>query len=324
MMRQIQDRVPIHLKSYVVDQDYEKYTARDHALWRFIMMNAKNFFTEHAHPSYLNGLELTGIPLDRIPKVAEMNEKLSQFGWGAVCVRGFIPPLAFLEFQSNRIMPIAADMRSVEHFDYTPAPDIVHEAAGHAPILADPFYREYLAKYAVVARRAIFSNEDVRLYEAIRLLSDVKENPDSSETEIQKAERDLEKATQAISWVSEAAQVARMYWWTVEYGLVGDLSKPRIYGAGLLSSIAEGEDCLKVGVEKLPFNVSCIETSYDITEPQPQLFVAKDFKQLIDVLEAFEKGLSFHRGGVESLALAKKSGALTTSRLDSGLEISGV
>ena len=44
---------------------------------------------------------------------------------------------------------------------YTPAPDIVHEAAGHAPILADKDYRDYLCSYAEVASKAIFSNEDI-------------------------------------------------------------------------------------------------------------------------------------------------------------------
>ena len=33
--------------------------------------------------------------------------------------------------------------------------------------------------------------------------------------------------------------LARMNWWTVEYGLVGDINNPKIYGAGLLSSVGE-------------------------------------------------------------------------------------
>ncbi len=318
------DRIPPQLATYVVDQDYEKYTARDHAVWRFIMRNAKEFLSEHAHPSYLSGLEKTGVPINYIPHVSEMDARLSEFGWGAVCVRGFIPPLVFLEFQSNRILPIAADMRSLEHFDYTPAPDIVHEAAGHAPILADQGYREYLAKYAQVARRAIFSIEDVRLYEAIRVLSDVKENPDSTPQLIMKAEEELHRAYQSITWVSEAAKVARMYWWSVEYGLIGDLKQPMLYGAGLLSSLGESRDCLDTKVKKVPFSLACIEASYDITEPQPQLFVAKDFSELMDVLEELEKSLAFRKGGVEALSLAHKAQSLCTVRLDSGIEVSGV
>lgn len=324
MKGSVKTKIPNHLKSYVVEQNYESYTPRDHALWRFIMLNAKEFLAENAHSSFLNGLEMTGIPTDHIPRISEMNEKLSQFGWAAVCVRGFIPPLAFLEFQSNHILPIAADMRSVDHFDYTPAPDIVHEATGHAPILADKDYREYLLKYAHVARRSIFSREDVELYEAIRLLSDVKENPDSTDQMIHSAEEKLKKAQDSVTWVSEAAKVGRMYWWTVEYGLIGSVNKPKLYGAGLLSSIGEGRDCLEPKVKKLPFSMECISTSYDITEPQPQLFVTKDFVQLTRALEELESTLAFKKGGEEGLKIAKKSEALTTTQLNSGLEISGI
>ncbi len=324
MPRKFENTIPAHLRHYLVEQDYDKYTARDHALWRFIVRNAKDFMVENAHSSFLTGLEMTGIPTDRIPRISEMDEKLSKFGWRAVCVCGFIPPLAFLEFQSSNILPIAADMRSVEHFDYTPAPDIVHEALGHAPILADPGYRNYLSKYAMVARRAVFSQEDVRLYEAIRYLSDIKENPDSSPEKIKQAERDLIHAQESIEWISEASMIARMYWWTVEYGLVGDIKHPKIYGSGLLSSLAEGRDCLNAKVEKIPLSKVCTSTSYDITEPQPQLFVAKNFDQLNEVLKEFESTLVYIKGGVEGLALAKKAGSVTTTKLNSGIEISGV
>lgn len=318
------NQLPHYLKSYVVEQNYEKYTPRDQAVWRFIMKNSQEFFSQFAHPIYLHGLQKTGVPLDKIPRVDEMNELLSEFGWGAVCVSGFIPPLVFLEFQSKKILPIAADMRSLEHIAYTPAPDIVHEAAGHAPIIADPDYRNYLTEYAQVARKAIFSKEDVRLYEAIRALSDTKENPDSTPDEIIEAERKLTLATQAVSWVSEAAKVARMYWWTVEYGMIGSVSKPLIYGAGLLSSLGESRLCLSDKVKKVPFDIKCVEQSYDITEPQPQLFVADSFASLTQALRELEDQLAFKKGGINGLLVAEKAQTVTTTLLDSGISISGI
>ena len=76
-----------------------------------------------------------------------MNEKMNKFGWGAVAVRGFIPPEIFMEFQALGILPIACDMRSSEHLTYTPAPDIVHESAGHNPIIINEEYAHYLKEY---------------------------------------------------------------------------------------------------------------------------------------------------------------------------------
>lgn len=126
--------LPFHLKKYIVEQDYDKYTSRDHAVWRYILRQLKNFLGTHAHESYLAGLEKTGIEIEQIPRIENISAHLEKFGWRALPVSGFIPPAAFMELQSLNILPIASDMRSLDHLLYTPAPDIVHEAAGHAPI----------------------------------------------------------------------------------------------------------------------------------------------------------------------------------------------
>ena len=120
-----------------------------------------NFFTKYADEIYNQGLSDTGITKNKIPKIKSINRKLNKFGWRAVCVRGFIPPQIFMEFQSLKILPIAADMRTHKHLTYTPSPDIVHEAAGHAPIIANKEYSKYLIDYGEVASNAIISNEDM-------------------------------------------------------------------------------------------------------------------------------------------------------------------
>ena len=317
-------KLPKYLQDYVVKQEYEKYTAIEHATWRFVMRNAREFFNQHAYHVYLEGLRETGVPISRIPNVDEMDQVLNRFAWGAVCVSGFIPPLIFLDFQARKILPIATDMRSLEHLLYTPAPDIVHEAAGHAPIIADPGYAEYLKRYAEIARKAIFSNEDIKLYEAIRFLSDTKENPDSTNHKIAKAEYRLQECVDSITWDSEASIVARLFWWTAEYGLIGSLEQPKIYGAGLLSSLSESSECLTANVKKIPLSLACTKQSYDITKPQPQLFVARDFNHLINVLAELESTLAFTKGGIAGLRVAHRAKTVTTTVLDSGIEITGI
>ncbi|MCJ8277955.1 MAG: phenylalanine 4-monooxygenase, partial [Bdellovibrionales bacterium] len=160
-------------------------------------------------------------------------------------------------------------------------------AAGHAPILVDPAFADYLKTYASVAKNALVSAEDLAQYEAIRELSDIKEIPDSTEEEILAAEKKLADINASMSFVSEAALLGRMNWWTAEYGLIGSLENPKIYGAGLLSSYGESKECLKDHVEKIPLTVDCINYTYDITEPQPQLFVARRFEDLKMALQAW-------------------------------------
>lgn len=317
------DSLPPYLRRYCVRQDYSKYTSRDHAAWRYIMRQSRDYFRDHAVSIYLDGLRKTGISIDRIPKVSEMDLALSEFGWGAVPVCGFIPPAAFLDLQARGILPIATDMRTIDHIAYTPAPDIVHEAAGHAPIIADKAYRNYLRKYAAMASKAVMSCEDLALYEAIRVLSDIKENPDTNPRDIAAAQLALNRAVKNISYASEASKVARMAWWTVEYGLVGDINSPKIYGAGLLSSIGESQACLKSSLRKIPLTVKCVDVSYDITEPQPQLFVAEDMNHLSSVLKDLEQQMSYQIGGIHGLEEMRRAKTVNTIELDSGLQISG-
>jgi len=316
--------VPNHLKQYVVNQDYSKYTYIDHAVWRYIMKINIDFFTSNGHESYIEGLEGTGISLEEIPRIEDMDNKLSEIGWGAVCVRGFIHPQAFMEFQSLGILPIAADMRSIEHLTYTPAPDIVHEAAGHAPILINQEYGNYIKEYGKIASKAIMSSEDLNLYDAIRELSDIKESPLSTNEDINNAEKELTKASENVTFISEMALLTRMNWWTVEYGLIGDMSNPKIYGAGLLSSVGESFNCLKEKVKKISFDVDNVEYSYDITEQQPQLFVTPDFYTLKEVLHQVFKTMAYSNSGSESLDKVLQSKSVCTVGLDSEVQISGV
>lgn len=322
-MKRIID-IPEHLMPFIVEQKPELYTPIDHESWRFIMKLSSYFFEKHAHKKYLDGLKATGISVERIPLISEMDKKLRKFGWRVVAVSGFIPPSVFLEFQSLGILAIACDMRKLENLDYTPAPDIVHEAAGHAPIIADPSYRNYLHAYGEVARRAIFSSKDMAVYEAVRNLSDIKENPESSHEQIVDAQKKLDLATADNNYVSEANQLTRMAWWTVEYGLVGDFSSPKIFGAGLLSSLSESYNCFDESIKKIPFSIDCVNVSYDITKPQPQLFVVPSFNVLTSALKDYQKTMAYVRGGVEGLAKAKMAQTTTTVELDSGLQISGV
>lgn len=316
--------LPLHLQKYIVDQDYEKYTALDQAVWRYVLRQLKSFLTKNAHHSYLEGLEKTGIEIEQIPHIEEISEHLEKFGWRAMPVSGFIPPAAFMELQSLGILPIASDMRSIDHLQYTPAPDIVHEAAGHAPIIANPEYANYLRQYAQVAKKAIISKEDLNLYKAIRELSDIKENPNSSAEQIRAAEKNLAGVSKSMSFVSEASELSRMNWWTAEYGLIGDLNSPQIFGAGLLSSVGESKSSLTDKVKKIPLSISCIHQTYDITEPQPQLYVARDFNHLATVLDELSETMSYRTGGVRALERAIKAESINTVELENKIQISGV
>jgi phenylalanine-4-hydroxylase len=315
--------LPAHLKQFIVDQHYEHYTPVDHAVWRYVMRQNYSYLKDVAFYPYIPGLQKAGLTIEKIPSLQEMNDALAKIGWGAVTVDGFIPPAAFMEYQAYRVLVIAADIRQLKHIEYTPAPDIIHESAGHAPIIADQDYHEYLSYFGSIGAKAMFSAQDFELYEAIRALSILKEMPDADEEEIKEAETLVAYRQANIGEPSEMALLSRLHWWTVEYGLIGALENPKIYGAGLLSSIGESVSCMQDDIKKLPYTIDALNYTYDITKTQPQLFVTPTFQNLIDVLETFADTMAFRLGGAYGLKKAIESKNTCTAVYSSGMQLTG-
>jgi len=320
---EVLDRLPQHLLNLVIDQPYNKYSAQDHAVWRYVMRQNVKHLPCVAHSSYLKGLERTGISIDSIPQMYGMNRILKEIGWAAVAVDGFIPPAAFMEFQAYNVLVIAADIRSIDQILYTPAPDIIHEAAGHAPIIADEEYSAYLRNFGRAGTKAFSSVYDKKMYEAIRHLSILKADPYTSFDAIEKAEAELDSLSKMQESPSEMALLRNLHWWTVEYGLIGTIENPKIYGAGLLSSIGESHSCLTPKVKKLPYSLDAQHVDFDITTQQPQLFVTPDFEYLNAVLSQFVDTMAMSKGGMESLKKALQSETICTVEYSSGLQVSG-
>ena len=317
--------LPDHLIQYIVDQDYSEYTPIDHSVWRYVMKQNMDYLPKVIFGDYIQGLNEAGITIDRIPNLYGMNRILQKVGWAAVCVDGFIPPKAFMEFQSHKVLVIAADIRQINHIEYTPAPDILHEAAGHAPIIPNKKYSDYLELFGKIGTKAFSSSTDLKLFEAIRNLSILKEAKGVSNNLITEAERVVDSIQKKASKekLSEMSMIRNLHWWTVEYGLIGTIDNPKIYGAGLLSSIGESVWCMSEKVKKKIYSIESSKVNFDITKPQPQLFVTPSFEYLIDVLKEFSKNMAFKKGGEYGVNQAIKSGDISTCEFDTGIQISG-
>ena len=317
------DQLPDHLKQYIKPQNYESYTINQ-SVWKYVMRSNISFLKKHAHDFYITGLEKACISVDKIPNMYGMNRILKDIGWAAVAVDGFIPPSAFMEFQSYNVLIIASEIRQLKNIEYTPAPDIIHESAGHAPFLANPEYSEYLRRFGQIGSKAISSSYDWEMFIAIRDLSILKETVGSTKREIDISQEKVIQLQNTKKDFSEMELIRNIHWWTVEYGLIGSLENFKIYGAGLLSSIGESKWCLDKKVIKKHYTIEAAYQKFDITKPQPQLFVIPDFSHLSKVLEKLADQMSLRKGGIEGLKKLINSKQLGTIELSTGLQISGV
>ena len=82
--------------------------------------------------------------------------------------------------------------------------------------------------------------------------------------------------------------LARLYWYTVEFGLIQTADGLRIYGAGIVSSKAESLYSLDSDVpHRVGFDFRRIlRTEYKIDDVQKTYFVIRDFAQLFDQTRA--------------------------------------
>lgn len=82
--------------------------------------------------------------------------------------------------------------------------------------------------------------------------------------------------------------LGRLYWFTVEFGLVEHEGAIKAYGAGLLSSIGELEHAFSDNVERRPFDLEqVINHEYTYSDMQPVLYVIPSYAELKEVTRKY-------------------------------------
>jgi phenylalanine-4-hydroxylase len=226
------------------------YNADEQGIWRHVAGKLEELHQKHASPFYLRAKHDLGITTERIPQLTEMNRKLKELtGFRLAPIEGLVETRGFLTWLSYRTMLSTQYIRHHSRPDYTPEPDIVHEAIGHIPMFTNPSFADYSQFVGIGAKMA--------------------------------TEEQLE-------------ELGRLYWFTVEFGLVQDGDTVKAYGAGLLSSYGELEHAFSNEVERRPFDLEqVINHDYTYSDMQPVLYVIPSYAELKEVtkryIESFQK-----------------------------------
>jgi phenylalanine-4-hydroxylase len=84
-----------------------------------------------------------------------------------------------------------------------------------------------------------------------------------------------------IATDEQIEELGRLYWFTVEFGLIKEDGELKAYGAGLLSSFGELEHALSDKVERRPFDLeTVINTDYSYSDMQPILYIISSYEEL--------------------------------------------
>jgi phenylalanine-4-hydroxylase len=88
----------------------------------------------------------------------------------------------------------------------------------------------------------------------------------------------------------ESERMARLFWFTVEFGLVREWGATKIYGSGLISSHGDAANALGPNCDRRPFDLDAVLAQpFEIDHLQNVLFVVESFDQLFEAVETLKK-----------------------------------
>jgi phenylalanine-4-hydroxylase len=232
----------------------QSYTPQDHETWERLWTRMHPQWIRHATPRFLEGLDALCLPTHRVPRLEDVNQFLQpRTGFRAKPVDGYMPAFRFFDALRNREFPTTVTIRHPDQLDYLPEPDIFHDLAGHVPMHTHPRFADTLVRFGACA------------HTAGRIAAQF---PDP--------------AGRAAQLTGMIRAMARFFWFTVEFGLMRDGAKLKVYGSGLLSSHGEIQHALEsLNVERRPIRIDeVIQQPFQIDRYQPLLYVVESFEHL--------------------------------------------
>jgi phenylalanine-4-hydroxylase len=257
-IEEAQDRGELYIR-----QPYELYSEENHASWRKLYSRMLPRWEKYANPHFRDGITSLCLSPDRVPRLDEVNRFLSHLtGFQARAVSGYVPAFLFFDSLRNREFPTTITIRRSDKLDYLPEPDIFHDIAGHVPMHTDRHFADTLVRFGECAHTA---------------------------AELVAGIRDERERVKTLTSIIKA--MARFFWFTIEFGLMGRPGDLRVYGSGLLSSHGEIQHAIESPeVQRYPLQLEwAVNQPFEIDHYQPLLFSVESFDHLFSLVDRLER-----------------------------------
>jgi phenylalanine-4-hydroxylase len=225
------------------------YTDEEHEVWRLVNARLSVLHEQHASRIYLESKDKLKVPVDYIPQLLELSNKLKKHhGFNLEAIEGLVDSRSFMGKLADRVMWCTQYIRHSSRPEYTPEPDIVHEVIGHVPTFVD---RDFVELSELIGKAALAATDE------------------------------------------QLARLERVYWYTIEFGLIEEHGAVKAYGAGLLSSFGELSAAFSGNIPWKPFVMEeVLNTPYDYSHMQPHFFIVPSFAHLRQEVEELVKDWS--------------------------------
>lgn len=220
---------------------------KDQEVWEMLFRRQTELAKGKASKAFIEGLKLIGFDEKAIPSFDAINDSLKGLtGWQIVPVGGLIEVKEFFKLISKKRFPMTTWIRPMEKLDYIQEPDLFHDIFGHAPMLTNKPFCDFMEAVGKLAVRHEHS-------QSIRDMLD------------------------------------RLWWFTVEFGLVKENEEVKIFGGGILSSKSEVAHSLSDKPKRKGFAPKDIMgTPFRIDRLQEVFFVVNSFEDLFNSIKTIE------------------------------------
>lgn len=135
------------------------YSADEHALWDELYARQMALLPNRAAQVFLDGAERLDLGAGGVPDFARLSRKLgAATGWSIVPVPMLIPDHVFFYHLANRRFPAGNFIRPRSQNDYIEEPDVFHDVFGHAPMLLNTQFADYMQAYGRAGWKALHFN----------------------------------------------------------------------------------------------------------------------------------------------------------------------
>jgi len=228
------------------------YTEVEHLTWQKLIKKQSKLCPERACREFLEGLEKLELPKDQIPTLQSVSSKIKkQTGWELIRVDGLVHPKDFFELLSQKKFPSTDFIREQKDIDYTPSPDMFHDLFGHCPLLTNEEFTHFFQNFGHIGVQAYnHYPEDHPIHDSIQ----------------------------------------RLYWFSVEFGLIKRGNDIKAYGAGTISSPEEIQFALSNKCQRNPFKTEVVsQKEFDIWHLQDIVYVINSWQELENDLNSWAK-----------------------------------
>lgn len=275
----------IDARKFYITQQYAKYTREDHDVWRDLFDRRWTLLEQQVSSQFIEGMKILRLTRDRLPLLDDLVlDRDIEIAGGVKVAKGtkLDGINKFLQAQSN--------WASYGVPGYLPAKSFFACLAARqfpTTVLIRPREAmDYLPEPDIF--HDVFGHVPLH---TLRVFADFLQT--------------YGKAAMQCDDAEHVKRLSRLFWFTVEFGLIRENGKIKVYGSGLVSSHGEAAYSLTGELEKAgrgvvpdctarqvpeyrPFDMERVcNTDFEIDHYQPIYYVLESFEQLRDAMNRY-------------------------------------